>query len=229
MRLVTPSRWRFLPRRPQRHGTRGILYGMAAVLLALSSPAVSCTGDCNGDGMVTVDEILLGVSIALGHTSLETCRGFDADQNGAVTVEELVAAVNAALAGCPSPTPSATVTPSATESPTATATPTLVPMDPVFTDVTVAAGLDFLQYRVPDDPPFDEAVYFSGGAAAGDYDNDGWVDLYVTRLDAPGILFHNKGDGTFEDRTALSGLDTLSAASNGAAWADIDNDGDLDL
>lgn len=68
----------------------------------------------------------------------------------------------------------------------------------------------------------------SGGAAAGDYDNDGNIDLYVTRLNEPDILYRNKGDGTFENATAASGL-AATDCCNGAAWADIDNDGDLDL
>jgi len=47
----------------------------------------------------------------------------------------------------------------------------------------------------------------TGGAAARDYDGDGWVDLYVTRLDAPDLLFRNRGDGTFEDVTVQANLD----------------------
>ena len=69
----------------------------------------------------------------------------------------------------------------------------------------------------------------SGGAAAGDLDNDGYVDLYVTRLDAPDILFRNTGSGKFEDVSAESGLGAFDLRSNGAVWIDIDDDGDLDL
>jgi hypothetical protein len=60
----------------------------------------ACIGDCNGDGPVTVDEILNGVNIALGNQPLLACAAFDADRNGQVTVDELLAAVNAALNGC---------------------------------------------------------------------------------------------------------------------------------
>ena len=68
----------------------------------------------------------------------------------------------------------------------------------------------------------------SGGAAAGDFDEDGNVDLFVTRLDAPDILYRNTGDGMFEDVTVTSGIDR-GFGSNGAGWSDVDNDGDLDL
>ncbi len=94
-------------------------------------------------------------------------------------------------------------------------------------DVTAEAGLDYSQQRTPLAAAGD-LEGSTGGAAAGDFDRDGHVDLYVTRLDAPGILFRNRGDGTFEDVTARAGL-ALDLASNGAAWGDLDNDGDLDL
>ncbi len=70
-------------------------------------------------------------------------------------------------------------------------------------------------------------------AAAGDFDNDGHVDLYVTnsgRGDA-NRLFRNRGDGTFEDVTARAGVGcgNPEGASMHAIWGDIDNDGRLDL
>jgi len=70
--------------------------------------------------------------------------------------------------------------------------------------------------------------YFMGGAAAADYDGDGWTDLFVTRVHDTDILFRNRGDGTFEDVSQQVGL-TMKLHSSGAAWGDIDNDGDLDL
>jgi hypothetical protein len=100
---------------------------------------------------------------------------------------------------------------------------------PLFTNVTKEAGVDYVQFVIPDPPPALEPLYMSGGAAAGDYDGDGWVDLYVTRLGAPGILFRNKHDGTFEDVTVAAGLGGGPLTGNGAGWVDIDNDGDLDL
>lgn len=59
-----------------------------------------CGGDCNGNGAVTVDELVTGVNIALGNILLTQCAVLDADSNGEVTVNELVVAVSNALGGC---------------------------------------------------------------------------------------------------------------------------------
>ena len=70
-----------------------------------------------------------------------------------------------------------------------------------------------------------------GTAAWADYDNDGDLDVYVTGggLDvAPNALYRNNGDGTFADVAGAAGVDDITAGT-GAAWADYDNDGDLDL
>ena len=63
--------------------------------------ASGCTGDCNGDGAVTVDELLIGVNITLGTLPLDACAAFDANHDTTVTVDELLAAVNLTLSGCP--------------------------------------------------------------------------------------------------------------------------------
>jgi hypothetical protein len=87
-----------------------------------------------------------------------------------------------------------------------------------FEDVTARAGLTGAH------------LDFSFGVAAGDYDNDGFVDLFLCQA-GRNALFHNNGDGTFSDVTEQAGLadkpkDLLSVC---AAWFDYDNDGLLDL
>jgi len=106
----------------------------------------------------------------------------------------------------------------------------------VFTDVTASAGVDYLQHIGQASPDcifgngtLCESERMTGGAAVADVDGDGDQDLFVTRLDAGDILFLNQGDGTFVDGTPMSGLDQVNLQSNGAAFADIDNDGDADL
>ncbi len=66
------------------------------------------------------------------------------------------------------------------------------------------------------------------GAAVGDYDNDGWDDLYLTCLTAS-FLFKNNGDGTFRDVTAQAGVGNPGRWGTSAAFGDYDRDGYLDL
>jgi hypothetical protein len=82
-----------------------------------------------------------------------------------------------------------------------------------FTDVTDQAGV--------------AANIFGMGAIAADYDNDGFVDLFVSGY-GRAILYRNKGDGTFEDVTAKAGLE-IPGWSIGSAWLDYDRDGCVDL
>ncbi|HWW15630.1 MAG TPA: CRTAC1 family protein [Candidatus Dormibacteraeota bacterium] len=91
--------------------------------------------------------------------------------------------------------------------------------DGTFTDVTEKAGL--------------QGIGYSMGVAAGDYDNDGFVDLYVTGVNR-NQLFHNNGDGTFTDVTEKAGVSGMvpkigKAWSVAAGWFDYNNDGLLDL
>jgi hypothetical protein len=85
--------------------------------------------------------------------------------------------------------------------------------DWTFEDVTDKAGVGGSGYNI--------------GVAAGDYDNDGHTDLFVTGVNG-NTLFHNRGDGTFEDVTRRAGLESHDWAV-AAAWVDYDNDGLLDL
>lgn len=63
-----------------------------------------CPGDCNGDFMVSVDELVLGVDIVLGQRPLADCERLDAQNpDGEAAIDDAVAAVGAALSGCPQP------------------------------------------------------------------------------------------------------------------------------
>jgi hypothetical protein len=91
--------------------------------------------------------------------------------------------------------------------------------DLTFTDVTDKAGLGGAGYGM--------------GVAVGDYDNDGFPDLYITNVNG-NQLFHNNGDGTFTDVTAKAGVGGgyykgRKMWSTSAAWLDYNNDGKLDL
>jgi hypothetical protein len=85
--------------------------------------------------------------------------------------------------------------------------------DGTFTDVTDKARLT--------------SSCFAMGGAVGDYDNDGWPDLYITCLGG-NVLYHNNGDGTFTDVTAKAGV-ADGRWSTGAAFGDYDGDGFVDL
>src|SRR5262245_11895166 len=110
----------------------------------------TCTGDCDSNHAVTINELITGVGLALNGTAapLGSCQAFDANADGRVTIDELISAVTHALSGCPSATPTATpavtdtagVTPTLTEPPTATPTATATPT------------LDLVSFYVPPDP-----------------------------------------------------------------------------
>lgn len=89
--------------------------------------------------------------------------------------------------------------------------------DGTFTDVTEKAGVPGTGYGI--------------GVAVGDYDNDGYPDLYVCQW-GQNVLYHNNRDGTFTDVTAKShvgGMDYNNNFHTGAVWVDYDHDGKLDL
>jgi hypothetical protein len=109
-----------------------------------------------------------------------------------------------------------------------------------FTDVTIESGIHFNHYsgertiQLPED--------MGSGAAWGDYDNDGWEDIFLANFSGSldlseeelqnsttySQLYHNNQDGTFTEVSALAGVD-LRAWANACAWGDYDSDGWLDL
>lgn len=115
------------------------------------------------------------------------------------------------------------------------------PPAPAFVEVTEQAGLDLASGGIgvapfclldnaakPEEPgDFCHPERFLGAVAVGDVDDDGWLDLYITRRGGPDRMLRNEG-GTFVDVTGAWGL-SHSHTIGAAAWADVDNDGDLDL
>jgi hypothetical protein len=93
--------------------------------------------------------------------------------------------------------------------------------DGTFTEVAKKAGVD------------NPSHYYGMAAIWGDYDNDGWPDLYVADDAGPNYLYRNKHDGTFEDVGLMSGValsaDGQELGSMGVDWGDFDHDGLLDL
>jgi enediyne biosynthesis protein E4 len=90
--------------------------------------------------------------------------------------------------------------------------------DGTFEDVTRATGIARIAW----------GTGYGLGVAVGDYDNDGHPDLFISRLSSY-ALYRNRGDGTFEDVTERTGLSGRRDNPTSAAFADLDNDGDLDL
>jgi hypothetical protein len=102
---------------------------------------------------------------------------------------------------------------------------------PSFTDTATQAGVNQPRtvVRIPDcGKGLPDVMDGGAGAAAADYDGDGFEDLYVVDMSGLGHLWHNEGDGTFTDKAAASGIPILVRQS-GASFADIDNDGYSDL
>ena len=93
--------------------------------------------------------------------------------------------------------------------------------DGAFRDISATAGIET------------EKLYYGFTPLTGDYDNDGWTDVYVSCDSTASLFFHNKGDGTFEEIGVISGtaynMDGQEQAGMGVTAADFDLDGDLDI
>jgi len=99
-----------------------------------------------------------------------------------------------------------------------------------FVDVSEAAGISATHRG---DWQLFERDFISGylgiGQAWGDYDRDGWLDLFVTGNRDPSVLYRNNGDGSFEVSALTPQVALADVETGGAVWADYDNDGWLDL
>ncbi|MBX3024521.1 PASTA domain-containing protein [bacterium] len=135
----------------------GSIHGLRALILAVALAAApgtrfaaaqsACTGDCNGNAQVTIDELVRSVNIALGLLPLDACLAVDRNLDDQATINELITAVNFALFGCP-----AAFTPTPTPMP-----PTATPLG---TTLQVDAGPDVLI-------PLDGAATLTGRVTGG--------------------------------------------------------------
>lgn len=116
-----------------------------------------------------------------------------------------------------------------------------------FKDIAPELGMDAVQSAIPSSPDclfdhYDPTLktwikgsfclpeQSAGAGATADYDNDGLMDIYYARVDGADQLWRNLGNGSFELMTTDANLtNTLNHRSSGVTWADVDNDGDMDL
>ena len=96
--------------------------------------------------------------------------------------------------------------------------------DSLFTDISDAAGLN---YELPVSDLTDTIHLMAGGVSIADYDNDGWLDFFVSHALQPGKLFRNLGDGSFTETSPILG--ELENRQLGSLFIDADEDGDMDL
>jgi cysteine-rich repeat protein len=102
------------------------LVAAAAMLLQPAAARAQCVGDCDGDGKVTITELIIGVNIVLGGQPASACLAFQ-DGSGKVSISQLIKGVNDALGGCPVSAPTNTPINTPTHTPTATAVDTSTP------------------------------------------------------------------------------------------------------
>src|SRR5262245_25098217 len=102
---------------------------------------------------------------------------------------------------------------------------------PLFKSIPASQSGIALTHEFPADMPlsFMQEQGSGSGVCIGDYDGDGWPDVFITHFNLGAGLYRNLGDFRFEDVTARAGVATGSRWCQGVSFADIDNDGDLDL
>jgi len=110
-----------------------LLAAFACLAWLHDAARATCVGDCDGNGEVSVNEIIIGVNIALGLGPVTMCEAMDRNGDSMVSIDELLTAVNAALVGCPA-------MPTSTASPTASATATTTSALPATPTTTFTAS-----------------------------------------------------------------------------------------
>ena len=109
----------------------------------------------------------------------------------------------------------------------------IIPNTWQFTEISEQAGFNYSHGYAPTPPDVyqnRDLQISAAGVAAGDYDNDGWIDLYVTRgTIGPNLLYKNLGNGSFAEVGANAGVAIQESNNTGAVFADYDGDGWLDL
>jgi sugar lactone lactonase YvrE len=198
----------------------------------VSSPAArACPCDCNGDGVVTVNELVQGVNILLGNLPVTQCRAADATGSGMVTVADLVAAVQATLHGCPvTPTPTV-ASPSVT--PTAVATPTPTALDCLVDGVIcTVAGTGMAQWDGDGRDALDTSFYFPIAIA---FDPDGqplildWNNLRLRRINLDGTVETVMGTGAEDAELPINGRLAIDTSLHHANNMEYDKDWHLYL
>ncbi|MDX2170235.1 MAG: hypothetical protein SF182_24400 [Deltaproteobacteria bacterium] len=189
------------------------------VLCGLAAPALACPGDCDGDGRVTVSELIQGVNILLGDAELGACVALDRDGDSTITVAELIGAVGALQGGCP-----------ATPTPTATATPSASPALDCQTDgvICTVAGTSKAQFDGDGRPALETSFYYPIDIK---FDADGhllimdWNNLRLRRVNADGRV--QTIMGTDVEDLPVDGAPAVDSALHHASDMEFDANGNL--
>ena len=178
---------------------------MMALVVGQPARAQSCVGDCDGNGLVGIEELTTGITQSLTVIASRTCRAFDRDGDEQVTVDELIAAVNAALNGCPpEPVPfTAAIDP---DGPALLLTP-----DAALRGTTVYAVVLTNAITDVSGRPLQASAAFRALKGSGEPMGDGPVALYDDDAAAPGNPYPDSRlvDGAsvrIPDRFALRGV-----------------------
>src|SRR5215472_6464806 len=200
---------------------------VAAWLVARAPVAQACPCDCNGDGVVTVNELIQGVDILLGSVAFSQCVAADPTGSGRVTVSDLVAAVNATLSGCPV-TPTSAVTSSPSTTPTSAATPTPTALSCMVDGVIcTVAGTGMAQWDGDGRQALDTSFYFPIAIA---FDPDGqplildWNNLRLRRINLDGTVETVMGTGAEDSELPIDGRLAIDTSLHHANNMEYDKD-----